>query len=308
VRPASRATIIAILVVIGVPVTGRAVHAQNLTVHGTLTEWQSAYLATQGGNVGVGLTNPFVKLHVWGNDPANVIARVENASTTGSARVVIAGNSNTLYSSFLQIMTSGAAGNLAGGSIIFYDSWSDARAAIKVRTSPTASDMGAMTLFAGGQGLEGMDGQLTILPSGNVGVGTPTPAFRLQVNGTAHATAWLTPSSRAFKENIHYFAAKDYARVLSELSRVDLARYRYRPVVTDDRTEHLGFIAEELPREVLSRDGKAVDVYALASYGLAASKALAAQNEVLTSEMQALRRELAAQRAAIEKLTAQARR
>jgi hypothetical protein len=78
-------------------------------------------------------------------------------------------------------------------------------------------------------------------------------------------------------------------------------------LVTSDRAQHLGFIAEELPREVLSHDGKAVDVYALASYGLAASKALMAQNEALANEVHELRRELAAQRSAIEKLTAQAR-
>ena len=294
------------LVVIGIVITGHAVQAQNLIVHGTLTDWQSAYFATQGGNVGIGLTNPFVNLHVWGNSPTNVIARVENASTTGSARLQVVGNSNTLTSSFLQIMTSGSAGNLAGGSILFYDSWSFARAAIKVRTSSSASDMGAMTLFAGGQGLEGMDGQVTILPNGNVGIDCATPTHPLQVNGAAYATAWQTPSSRTFKENIRYFAPKDYARVLSELSRVNAARYQYRPAVTSDRAEHLGFIAEELPREVLSHDGKEVDVYALASYGLAASKALMAQNEILANEVRELRSELTAQRRAIQKLAAQA--
>ncbi len=304
----AQAKLTAIVVAIGVSIAGQVAHAQNLNVHGTLTDWQSAYLATQGGNVGIGLTNPFVKLHVWGNDPANVIARVENASTTGSARLVVVGNSNTLTSSFLQIINSGTGGSLAGGSIIFYDSWTNARAAIKVRTSASASDKGAMTLFAGGQGLEGMDGQLTILPSGNVGIDTATPAYPLHVNGQAYATAWLTPSSRAFKENIHHFAAKDYARVLSELSRIDPAHYQYRPEMANDRAKHLGFIAEELPPEVRSNDGKAVDVYALASYGLAASKALMAQNEALANEVRDLRRELAMQRAAIEKLAARAGR
>lgn len=93
---ASQTKLTAVLVAIGILITGRVGHAQNLNVHGTLTDWQSAYLATQGGNVGIGLTNPSTKLHVWGNDPGNVVARVENASVTGSARLVVVGNSNTL--------------------------------------------------------------------------------------------------------------------------------------------------------------------------------------------------------------------
>lgn len=302
----AQAKLSAVLVFIGIFGAAHAAQAQNATIHGILTDWQSAYFATQGGSVGIGLTSPGAKLHVWGNDPANVIARVENASSTGSARLVVAGNSNTLFSSFVQIMTSGAAGSQTGGSILFYDSYNFARGAIKVRTSSSATDMGAMTLFAGGQGLQGMDGQVTILPNGNVGIDCATPNYPLQVCGAASATAWQTPSSRAFKDNIRYFAAKDYAHVLSELSRVDVARYQYRPEVTSDRVEHLGFIAEELPRDVLSRDGKAVDVYALASYGLAASKALIAQNEALERELRELRNELAAQRTAIKQLAAQA--
>jgi hypothetical protein len=82
----SRSRISIILVVIGIYLIGYAARAQNLTVHGTLTDLQSAYSATQGGNVGIGLANHFVNLHVWSNSPTNVIAGVENASTLGSAR------------------------------------------------------------------------------------------------------------------------------------------------------------------------------------------------------------------------------
>jgi len=303
----AQANSISILFLIGI-CGGHAASAQNVTVHGTLTDLQSAYFATQGGNVGVGTQSPQASLHVFGNSPGSVIARVENASPTGEARVVVAGNSNTLTSSFLQIITNGAAGGLAGGSILFYDSYSSARAAIKVRTSSSAGDKGAMTFVAGGQGGESMDGQLTILPNGNVGVGVPVPAYRLHVNGTAAALSWQTPSSRVFKQDVRHLANKDYAHVLSELAQVDLARYRYRPEVTSDDGEHFGFIAEELPREVLSRDGKAVDVYALASYGLAASKALMTRNDVLTNEVRELRRELDAQRREIAKLSAGAMR
>jgi hypothetical protein len=45
---AAQAKLTAILVAIGLSIAGPVAHAQNLNVHGTLTDWQSAYLATHG--------------------------------------------------------------------------------------------------------------------------------------------------------------------------------------------------------------------------------------------------------------------
>ena len=54
--------------------------------------------------------------------------------------------------------------------------------------------------------------------------------------------------------------------MLAGLKELELNTYRYRKEFGGDDTVKLGFLAEDMPKEVLSIDEKGVDVYALLSY------------------------------------------
>jgi hypothetical protein len=80
--------------------------------------------------------------------------------------------------------------------------------------------------------------------------------------------------------------------MLATLGSVDLATYRYRGEVKRDGSKRLGFIAEDLPREVLSTDGNSVDLYELLTYSIGALKAQQEQIEHQASALADLKAEL----------------
>ncbi len=54
--------------------------------------------------------------------------------------------------------------------------------------------------------------------------------------------------------------------MLKRLNETELSTYRFRDEFGAEDRVHLGLIAEELPPDVLSKDGKGVDVFALLTY------------------------------------------
>jgi hypothetical protein len=145
---------------------------------------------------------------------------------------------------------------------------------------------------------------LNVTASGNVGIGETNPAYKFQVNGSAGATAWNVISSRAFKEDIKTLDERRYREMLTRLTALDLASYRYKAAYGGDGRERTGFIAEELPGELRSKDGKSVDLYELTSYAIGAMKAQQQQIEEQKRALDTQREEIAALRASVERLTA----
>ena len=125
---------------------------------------------------------------------------------------------------------------------------------------------------------------------GKVGIGEMNPSYKLHVNGTAAGTSWTNLSSREYKENIKKVDSAKHDEMLSKLMKVDLNTYNYKKEYGDDHSTKLGFIAEEMPKEVLSKDGKAVDVYELLTYTIGAMKA----QQGMIKELQEKNRELEA--------------
>jgi len=83
--------------------------------------------------------------------------------------------------------------------------------------------------------------------------------------------------------------------MLERLAQTSISTYRYHADIDGEDRLRLGFIAEQLPALVRSKDGKGVDVYALVAYSIGAIKAqqreLAQQRtqiEVLTNKMRQL--------------------
>ena len=95
--------------------------------------------------------------------------------------------------------------------------------------------------------------RMVISSSGNVGIGTSTPSYPLHMGSGAYVTmggVWTNASSREFKENIQILTSREANQTLDGLNPV---RFSYK---TDKEDRHLGFIAEEVPELVATKDRK----------------------------------------------------
>lgn len=105
--------------------------------------------------------------------------------------------------------------------------------------------------------------RITIDGDGNVGIGRERPTQPLQMASGAHVTAggvWTNNSSKKDKENIADLTAEEALKVLAALEPV---RFNYR---ADSADEYIGFIAEDVPDLVASKDRQglsAMDIVAV---------------------------------------------
>jgi len=115
---------------------------------------------------------------------------------------------------------------------------------------------------------------IVIDASGDVGVGTTSPQYKMHVIGDVAATAFVNISTKTSKKDITYVTDEEKGTILEELEAVGVAQYHYNHE-DDDAPLRLGLIAEEAPTDVLSISGKGVDIYKLATFTLAGVQELA---------------------------------
>ena len=97
--------------------------------------------------------------------------------------------------------------------------------------------------------------RFTIRSNGNVGISDQTPSERLSVGGNIKATGTITQgSSRELKEDITVISTKEAIETLKCLEPV---KFKYK--AEDSGEEHLGFIAEEVPDLVATKDRKEIN-------------------------------------------------
>ncbi len=104
---------------------------------------------------------------------------------------------------------------------------------------------GTMTIGAGSED------RIIIDRDGNVGIGTNRPAHPLEMASGANVTAggvWTNASSARYKENITELGLEEALETLWELTPV---RFNY---IVDEGDEYVGFIAEDVPDLVASKD------------------------------------------------------
>ncbi len=139
--------------------------------------------------------------------------------------------------------------------------------------------------------------QVFVDSEGRIGIGTTTPEYDLHVMGDVAAQSFVNISTRDEKEDIEYLADSDYDHALESIRAMKVATYNYKQrhdgltnSYSDDEaningssintstntkdTRFMGLIAEEAPSEVLSLDGRGVDLYKLTTVTLSAVKAL----------------------------------
>ena len=94
---------------------------------------------------------------------------------------------------------------------------------------------------------------ITLKSDGSVGIGTASPSYPLEMASGAHVTTagvWTNASSREYKENIRDLT---YDEAQSTLSSLTPSKFNYK---VDKDDEYLGFIAEDVPDLVATKDRK----------------------------------------------------
>jgi len=135
--------------------------------------------------------------------------------------------------------------------------------------------------------------RMVIKSNGNVGIGTTGPTSALSVVGNIYATGTITQgSSRKLKERIRELATSDAQAAVNNLKPT---RFYYK---ADKSDEHLGFIAEDVPALLATKDRKGVDPMDVAAV---LTKVVQQQQQQLETQKKAF----AEQRREIEELKKQ---
>lgn len=105
--------------------------------------------------------------------------------------------------------------------------------------------------------------RLLIKSNGNVGIGTTNPSYPLQMKSGAYCSTggvWTNASSREYKENIKDLSADE---AMVAFNRLDPVTFNYK---VNKEERHVGFIAEDVPDLVATKDRKglsSMDIAAL---------------------------------------------
>ena len=228
-----------------------------------------------GGRVGLGTSTPVVELHVVdGDSPA---LRLEQNGSSGFTAQTwdVAGNETNFFvrdvthsskipfkikpsapTNSLFINSDGKIGlGTASPSYPMELSKTGSAATFVANQTDGATAMisaGASYVFIGALSnndfrlLVNDQPRMTIDTSGEVGIGTTSPNYPLEVataNGAYLNTSgnWVNPSSRTLKENIKSLTAEEAITTLNALNPV---KYNYK---VDKTEQYVGFIAEDVP-------------------------------------------------------------
>ncbi len=98
---------------------------------------------------------------------------------------------------------------------------------------------------------EGASSDILLMPQANVGIGTASPVYPLEMASGAYVTTggvWTDASSREFKENITRLSSNEAVETLNNL---DPVKFNYK---ADKEESYVGFIAEDVPEMVAMKD------------------------------------------------------
>ncbi len=215
-----------------------------------------------GGNVGIGTSSPFTLLHVVGG------------RMVLEPKIHYSPNYN--YVDGLTInagFTDGRAGIAmhTPGSGLLYLGYSndtlDGKDMAIIGTDDPLNSIGFFTDLGSTVGADNLNISsknpvMVIKGTGQIGIGTQTPTYPLHMASGAYVTTggvWTNASSREYKKDIQSLTSEDAMLAFNKLEPVS---FKYK---TNDE-QHIGFIAEDVPDLVASKDRKGLstmDVVAL---------------------------------------------
>ncbi|MDA9950179.1 hypothetical protein N9D12_00665 [Candidatus Pelagibacter sp.] len=163
----------------------------------TATNVGKSFSITNAGNVGIGTTSPTEKLHI---ESGNLLIK-PNAVSASHSGLLLGINKYNSGKAGLWGATDGAASNTDGNIYISTRNASASNGSyiqLGQRDSTTASDKGTIVLQAGAYNTNSQTGDILLKygitdtltlqgSSGNVGIGTTSPSWKLHVNSTTRA-------------------------------------------------------------------------------------------------------------------------
>lgn len=199
------------------------------------------FLVTDEGKVGVGTTNPIQQIHIREATNSLTAFRVENPFISGRQSV----------SAQEQVVL-----GPVGSEHLILQVLSDLNPSL-----PSVALLNTIThnFYIRTEGKNvfkviktGASENTLVLQNGKVGIGTPTPTHLLQLSGGAYSdgATWVDASSRELKENIKDVSVEEAVATLESLTPV---QYNYK---ADKKEQHVGFIAEDVPDMVATKDRK----------------------------------------------------
>ncbi len=128
--------------------------------------------------------------------------------------------------------------------------------------------------------------------SGRVGIGGAASAsYQLNVTGTIHASGTISSgSSEKIKKNIVALTDENYADVLRQLNALEVYFYQYKSRQLGNKL-HMGVISEKAPAQIVSQDGKGVEMLDYLGFLLATVKAQQEEINQLKVQVQELQQQ-----------------
>ena len=169
----------------------------------------------------------------------------------------------------------------------FFASAQDALVLEKTDGNENAPDGGIAVVMTGAD--QQADLAVAIRGDGKVGIGTPTPAYTLDVNGTIRGATVMPSDARLITD------VAPIADALAKMTQLRGVTFRWKDAARGGGTQ-IGLIAQDVAPvfpELVStdRDGEQSIAYAqMAAPLIEAVKTLKADNDALTAELAALRR------------------
>jgi hypothetical protein len=205
-----------------ISVIGREVEYPRLAILQSSDANLPLTLVENGGNVGIGTSEPGGPLHVAGDSGEGVIINVENLNPDGDVPIDF-------------LLDGQVIGNVGVVRKTTENGMTKPRRFVVLERNDT-------------------DVPLTLAENrGNVGIGRPDPTYPLHMGSGAYVTpggVWTDASSREYKDNINGLKAEDAIETLQGLNPVT---FSYKVSLEEN---HVGFVAEEVPHLVATKDRK----------------------------------------------------
>ena len=189
-----------------------------------------------GGNVGIGTTSPGAKLSVNGNIMISGVA--------GTNKYLMTDETNTGTGSIT--LQAGAGSAAYGGGINLY---ANNNATHPGDVSVGLSANGVSKFRINNYGVDNGTDLFTVLYGGNVGIGTTSPSYKLQLSTDSAAkpgtTTWTVASDRRLKKDI-----RPYTNGLTVIKKISPVWFKYngKGGFPADNQEHIGVIGQEIAK------------------------------------------------------------
>lgn len=231
------------VVVLALLLMGSSVFGADKLVVKNSTGTNTVFDVTDAGFVSVGLASPLYNYDLSSQGVSKSSMHFSLNGTDAGGWITTVGDTNFFFS----------AGIVYDASLGGWIQKSSSGVGVVI-----GGDTPGLTIYTtngtsvGGVAPVGAGARLRITPNGNVGIGTKTPTHLIELSGGAYSdgAVWTNASSRELKENIKELTAKE---AVDTLNGLDPVKYNYK---TDAGDKHVGFIAEDVPDLVATKDRK----------------------------------------------------